>query len=156
VQGSDGETAPRRGSVGYPVVDMVAFLSELAMFATLGVAGWRLGGGGLISISLAVLYPALAVLIWSVWLAPRAAHRLGDPGRLIVQIVVFLATGVASAIAGRLVWGILLATVGVAAFVAARLLNDKAEARGRRSGGVVLVVEGVVDDADGREAMQWE
>jgi hypothetical protein len=73
-----------------------------------------------------------------------------------VQIVVFLATGVASAIAGRLVWGILLATVGVAAFVAARLLNDKAEARGRRSGGVVLVVEGVVDDADGREAMQWE
>ena len=80
MQGSDGETAPRRGSVGYPVVEMVAFLSELAMFATLGVA----------------------------------------------------------------------------AFVAAQLLNDKAEARGRRSGGVVLVVEGVVDDADGREAMQWE
>lgn len=122
--GSGDRAVPRRDSVAYLLVQTLAFLSELAMLGTLGVAGWHFGAGGLMSVAMAVLYPALVVLIWSVWLAPRGARRLPDPWRLILQIVLFLVTGVVSALAGRVVLGVIVAAVGIAAFVAARLFDD--------------------------------
>jgi len=105
------------------VAETVAFLSELTLFATLGVVGWRLGSGGLISIAVATLCPSLGVLIWSVWLAPRATHRLSDPGRLIAQIAAFVGAAVLCALSRLVVWGIVLAGVGIAAFVAARVFD---------------------------------
>ena len=113
----------RGGQAGFVLVEAVAFGCELALLETLGVTGWHFGGGALISIALAALYPALAVLIWSVWLAQTAAHRLGDPARLALQIALFLATAVASGLAGRLLWGVALAAVAVAALVTARVLD---------------------------------
>lgn len=110
-------------SPGYLAVETVAFLSELAMLATLGVVGWHLGGGALISIALAALFPALAALIWSVWLAPKATGRRGDPARLIVQIVLFVVSGALAVLSGFVAWGIVLAVVGVGAFAADRVVE---------------------------------
>jgi hypothetical protein len=110
-----------RRPVGYLIAETVAFLSELLLLGTLGVVGWRLGSGGLISIALAVLYPALATMIWAIWIAPRAAHRLKDPGRLVAQIVLFLVAGTLAVIADLVAWGVVVAGVGIVAFVAARV-----------------------------------
>jgi hypothetical protein len=115
---SDGVAAR---PVGYLIAETVAFLSELMLLGTLGVVGWRLGTGGLSSIALAALCPALGTLIWAVWIAPKASRRLEDPLRLIAQITLFLVTGVLAAITGLVVWGIVLAAVGIAAFVASRV-----------------------------------
>jgi hypothetical protein len=95
---------------------------ELAMLVLLALAGWDLGNDGLVGISLAVLYPAIALLIWAAWLAPRADHRLPDPWRLLVQIALFTATGTAVALAGHLTTGIAFAVVACVAFSAQRLL----------------------------------
>jgi hypothetical protein len=108
--------------VRYLIAETVAFLSELMLLGTLGVVGWRIGTGGLISIALAALFPAIATLMWALWVAPRAAHRLKDPWRLIAQITMFLGAGVLAAVAGVVVWGVVLAAVGIAAFVATRVL----------------------------------
>jgi hypothetical protein len=97
----------------YVLVAAAAFLSELALLAVLGVAGWHFGGGGLLSLALAVLAPALAVLLWSVWVAPTAAHRLGDPPRLILQIALFVVAAALAGIAGHTVWGVVVAGAGV-------------------------------------------
>ncbi|MFN2518226.1 MAG: YrdB family protein [Jatrophihabitantaceae bacterium] len=113
----------RRASAGYLAAETVARLSELTLFATLGVVGWRLGGNGLMGVAVAGLCPSLAVLIWSLWLAPGAAHRLSDPGRLITQIGLFLAAALLGALSGLLVWGVALAGVGISASVARRLLD---------------------------------
>jgi hypothetical protein len=128
---SDDAAARRRGSARYALVATVAFLSELAMLATLGIAGWHFGGGGLISVAMAAFDPAVAVLIWLVWVAPTAARRLADPGRLILQIILFVVTGVLVALAGRPVLGGVVAVVGVAAFCAARVVDDARDPGGR-------------------------
>lgn len=104
-------------------VALAQFGCELAMLVLLGLAGWRLGNDGLVGISLAVLYPAIAVLIWAAWLAPRADHRLPDPWRLLVQIGLFVATGTAVALAGHLTTGIVFSVVASVAFSAQRLLE---------------------------------
>jgi|GEM_PF-3478969 len=121
-EASAGATG-RPGSLGYLVAETVAFLSELTLLAVLGVTGWRLGGGALMSVALAALYPALAALIWSVWLAPRATHQLAQPWRLVLQVGLFVAAGVGCALSGLVVLGVALAGIGSAAFVVTHLLG---------------------------------
>ena len=106
------------------LVLLAEFACELAMLALLVLAGWELGGGGLLGIALGVLYPSIALLVWAVWLAPRSSDRLGDPWRLLVQIALFAATGVVVALGGHVTTGIVFALVAVAAFVAERWLSD--------------------------------
>jgi hypothetical protein len=130
----ENEVASQRGSAPYFLVSLVAFLSELAMLATLGVVGWHAGGGGLLSVALTALGPALAVVVWSLWVAPTARRRLADPWRLILQIALFLATGWLAVLAGRTVLGVVVAAVGVVAFVSARTVDGAHEAPGRRLG----------------------
>jgi hypothetical protein len=108
------------------VVDLVAFACELAMLVLLVIAGWSLGDGGLLGIALAVLYPALAIVVWAVWIAPNAARRLPDPWRFAVQFALFAATAAATAAAGRSALGVVFGAVAVGAF-----------ALGRRTGGAV-------------------
>jgi uncharacterized protein DUF2568 len=115
----------------YVLVAAAAFLSELALLAILGVAGWHFGGGGLLSLALAVLAPALAVLLWSVWVAPTAAHRLGDPPRLILQIALFVVAAALAGIAGHTVWGVVVAGAGVIAFSSSRLVDGGRDSAGR-------------------------
>lgn len=101
-------------------IELLCLLCELAMLALLVISGWSLGNGGLFGIALAVFYPALAVLIWSVWLAPKSRDRLRDPWRFVVQALLFAATGAATALSGRIVLGAVFAVVAIAAFAAAR------------------------------------
>jgi hypothetical protein len=109
---------PQPGGVG--AVEVAAFLCELGMLAVLVVAGWSLGSGGLMSIALAVFYPALAILIWSVWMAPRSGRRLADPVRLVAQVLLFIATAVLASVSGHPVVGITFGVIASAVFVATR------------------------------------
>ena len=110
------------------IVDLAAFACELGMLALLAVAGWGLGSGGLMGIALATFYPALVILIWSVWIAPKASHRLGDPWRLIVQAALFGATGVALGAADHLVFAIVFPVMATLTFTATRLIARPSDA----------------------------
>jgi hypothetical protein len=37
-----------------------------------------------------VLLPVLGALVWGRWVAPRAGHRLPDPARAVVEVVLFM------------------------------------------------------------------
>jgi hypothetical protein len=121
-----GRARPRRAvdggwtAVGAGI-DVLAFVCELAMLAVLALSGWDLGSGGLLSVSLAVFYPALALLLWAVWLAPRASRRLPDPWRLVAQLALFGGSGAFVATAGHVVLGVLFAVVACAVFLATRI-----------------------------------
>jgi hypothetical protein len=122
--GDDGASVSGPSSTPVSIaVDVVSFLCELAMLVILAVAGWSLGNGGLLAISMAVLYPTLALLIWAVWLAPRSGERLNDPARFVVQVVLFVATAIVAALAGYVVLGVVFAVIAIAAFAAAGRLE---------------------------------
>ncbi len=119
-----GPDPPRPAAHGPPAVRgavaLIAFGCELGMLVVLAVAGWGLGNGGLMSISLTIFYPALAILIWLIWVAPRSARRLADPWRLAAQIVLFAATAVLASVAGHPLLGAVFGALASLAFVMAR------------------------------------
>jgi hypothetical protein len=67
------------------------FLAELGMLAALAWGGWHLVHGTAASIVVAVVLPVLAAAIWGRWVAPRSSHRLPDPGRAGLEVLMFLA-----------------------------------------------------------------
>lgn len=100
--------APVRGAVL-----LVRFLSELGMLAGLAVAGVHLGGGVVLGIVFAVLLPAAAAALWGMFIAPRARRRLPEPGRFVLEFVLFAATGVVLGLVGSAVWGVVVAVAGI-------------------------------------------
>jgi hypothetical protein len=91
----------------------VRFLTELALLAGLAVAGARLDDGIVFRVVDAVLLPLAAAAVWSLFIAPRARRRLPEPTRFVVEFLLFAATGLALALSGWLVVGIVIAVAGI-------------------------------------------
>lgn len=97
-------------------MDALAFLCEVALVVLLAVSGSRLGHQVAGRILWAIALPAVAMVIWSLWMAPTANRRLDDPWRFIAQVGVFGAAAAIAALANLTPWGIALAVIGVAVF----------------------------------------
>ena len=69
----------------------VRFFAELGMLAALAWGGWHLADSTPLSALLAVALPLAAAAIWGRWVAPKARHRLRDPARLGVEVMLFAA-----------------------------------------------------------------
>ena len=69
---------------------VLRFVAELALLAALAWGGWHRCDSTPISLLGAVLLPVLAALVWGRWVAPKAGHRLRDPARAAVEIVLFM------------------------------------------------------------------
>lgn len=106
------EPTPRLSGVA-GVVLTVRFLTELALLGGLALAGTQLGGGVALAIVDAVLLPVAAAAIWGLFVAPRAARRLPEPARFLVEFALFAGTGVVLVLVGWPVSGIVLAVVGI-------------------------------------------
>jgi hypothetical protein len=81
------------------------FLLELAAFAVF--AYW----GASVSIVLAVAAPAVAIVLWGLFAAPRSERRLPLPARIVFETAVFLLAVVTLLAAGALVPAIVLAVL---------------------------------------------
>ena len=69
---------------------MLAFVLEVAMLAAFAFAGWTGPKMLWLRIGLAIGLPALAILLWAVWAAPRAGkRRLKMPALLIFKFIIF-------------------------------------------------------------------
>ncbi len=83
------------------VNELLAFLLELVAFALLAVWGFRVGDNVLVHILLGIGTPALAIVAWGMFAAPRAKFPLPIAGVLVVKALVFgAATAAAFAVAG--------------------------------------------------------
>lgn len=117
-----GSPAPGR------VWEVLAIACELAMLAALAVAGWLLAPSVPVALALAFALPALTGLAWGMWLAPRARHRLHEPALTAAKVSIFLTTGLLLAVAGRPLWGSLLAAGSVASSI---MLDRRADGKDR-------------------------
>jgi len=103
---------------------LLAFLLEVAMLAAFCYAGWTATPILWLRIVLAVGLPALAIVLWGMWAAPRAGkRRLKMPALMIFKAIIFAAATVAWAIAGQAFIGAIfavLAAINVLAMLAFR------------------------------------
>ncbi|GAA1025957.1 MULTISPECIES: YrdB family protein [Amycolatopsis] len=107
---------------GFPgAVLVIRFLTELALLAGLAVAGARLGGNVFLDILAAVLWPALAAVIWGLVIAPQAKRRSPEPTRFFLEFGLFAVAALGLIASGLLVAGIVLGVVGIAVAVAVRV-----------------------------------
>jgi hypothetical protein len=106
------------GRVG--IVSMAAFACELAMLVLCFLAGWHFGRGGGTGALVGLLIVGPAGGVWAVWMAPTSTRRLEDPGRLILQIVLFVSVGALLVAAGWILPGVAFAVVACGVFALSR------------------------------------
>jgi hypothetical protein len=94
--------------------EALAFLLELAALVLLAVWGFRTGSSTMVHVLLGLGAPALMVLVWGSFAAPRARFQLPMAGVLAVKAVVFGAATAAGYAAG---WHALALAFGVVAAV---------------------------------------
>lgn len=77
---------------------ILRFFLELCLFIALGYWGFTTSSTPLGKLVLGLGTPLLAILLWSLFVAPKAPRRLADPGRLLLESALF-AGGVAALLA---------------------------------------------------------
>jgi hypothetical protein len=94
------------------------FAVELATIAVLAWAGASAGGGLAVRIALAIGLPVVLMVFWGQLMAPRARRRLADPGRLVAELIIFVAAAAGLAVSGH---PLAAASYGIAAVGTAAL-----------------------------------
>ena len=71
-----------------PANDALRFFLELSALAAVAYWGWTEPHGALRWV-LVVAAPLAVSVVWGRWMAPRSTKRVGDPWRLIIELLVF-------------------------------------------------------------------
>ena len=87
--------------------DALRFFLELSALAAVAYWGWNEGGTA--RWILVVAAPLVVALVWGRWMAPRSNHRVPDPWRLVIEVVVFGSAVVALAAADQPELAVILA-----------------------------------------------
>ncbi|HYL42144.1 MAG TPA: YrdB family protein [Ktedonobacteraceae bacterium] len=91
----------------------LAFFLELGVLATLGYWGFYTGQGTLARIGLGIGAPAVAVVVWGIFGAPRSTWRLRGFRFLILRVIFFGSAAIALFVAGQRVLSVVFALVFV-------------------------------------------
>ncbi len=79
---------------------LVRFLLELCAFGALGYWGFVVGPNLFVKILLGIGAPMLAIVVWGLFVSPKAAVALDMPLRLVPEMLVFGSAAVALFITG--------------------------------------------------------
>jgi hypothetical protein len=90
-----------------PANDGLRFVLELCMLAALGYGGYEAGSSP-VNYILMIALPLGAATVWGAFIAPKARHPSVDPWRLVLEIALFGAAGVALATAGQMRLAVIL------------------------------------------------
>jgi hypothetical protein len=102
------------------------FAVELATIAVLAAAGASASASLPVRIVLAIVGPVVLMVIWGLFMAPNARRRLREPRRLIAELVIFVASAAALAVAGETVPAVIYAIIAVAAALVSRVIAPEA------------------------------
>jgi hypothetical protein len=91
-----------------PANDALRFFLELSALAAVAYWGWTEPDGALRWV-LVVAAPLAVAAVWGRWMAPKSSARVGDPWRLIIELLVFGSAVAALARAGQPILAAVLA-----------------------------------------------
>jgi hypothetical protein len=98
-----------------------AFLLELGVLAALGYWGFTVGPNTLLKFVLGLGAPALAVVIWAIFGAPKSSTQLQGVAYLVLQAVFFGGGALALVVSGQRGLGIAFAAIALVNSTAAAL-----------------------------------
>jgi uncharacterized protein DUF2568 len=101
----------------------LAFLLELLMLAAFAYWGVQVGGGTLAKVALGVGAPLLTIVVWGLFIAPKAVVTLPAPVNLALRVLVFGLAAVGLAVAGQPAWAVVFGVVVAANLALVRLLG---------------------------------
>ncbi|MGA3149069.1 MAG: YrdB family protein [Acidimicrobiales bacterium] len=96
---------------------------ELGAYASLSFWGASLTAWPAANVSLAIVAPLAAILVWVRYLAPKARRPLHDPGALVAELAVFAGSALALAVSGPVALAIAFAAVAIANTFLIRILG---------------------------------
>lgn len=91
----------------------LAFILELAMLAAFGYWGFYGDKSLLTKWLLGIGLPVLTAVVWGMWLAPRAANRLGNVSGNLLSLILFLSGAAALFYTGHQLWAIIFAVTAI-------------------------------------------
>jgi len=97
------------------------FVLELCAFAALGYWGSQATSSTAWCVVLAIVTPGAAIIVWGLFVAPKARVKVSEPVRWAIELVVFVGAATALIAAGQLVLGIVFGVVAVANGILVRL-----------------------------------
>ena len=104
---------------------LVAFLIELAMLAAFAYGGWVGPEPMWLKVVLAVGLPALAIVLWAVWAAPKAGkRRLNEPALSIFKVLIFAAATFVLWASGQGTFAVVFGLLAAVNIIAAWLLGQ--------------------------------
>jgi uncharacterized protein DUF2568 len=105
---------------------VVRFLCELSMLAALGYWGFTEGEGAS-ALVLGIGAPALAAVIWGLFVAPKAKHPVSITARLWIELVLFAASALALAATGHAALAAALAVLAAATSISNAMQERRGE-----------------------------
>jgi Na+-transporting NADH:ubiquinone oxidoreductase subunit NqrE len=90
------------------------FALELCAFAALGYWGSQATSSTVSRIVLAIVTPAAAIVVWGLFVAPKATVKVSEAARWAIEVVVFVGAAVALVASGHVILGLVLGAVAVA------------------------------------------
>jgi hypothetical protein len=91
----------------------LAFLLELAMLAAFGYWGFYGDKSVAVKWILGIGLPVLTAVLWGMYLAPRAAHRLGNISGNLLSLILFLCGAAALYYTGHTLLAIIFAAIAI-------------------------------------------
>jgi len=100
--------------------DAVAFFIELIMLVALSMSGYHLATTAFLKYSLAIGLPAVTILLWGKWAAPKSKSRLPYPWLTVFKLILFSITALllfySGYVTGAIIFGaVAYLNVGLAA-----------------------------------------
>lgn len=88
----------------------VRFLLELCLLGVVAYWAFGLGAAWLVRVLAGVGAPVAVAAVWGRYVAPRSSRRLEDPGRFVIEVVLFglgagALAGAGAAAAGAVLFG---------------------------------------------------
>lgn len=108
-----GHGPERFSTLSLLALAVVAFVVELALFGGVGAIAHHQTGGGLLGWVTAAGATVLVLVLWGLFIAPKARRRLGARARVLVSAALCLGTAYGLVDAGWPVWGWFVGLAGV-------------------------------------------
>ncbi|WP_159103341.1 YrdB family protein [Prolixibacter bellariivorans] len=92
---------------------LVSFLLELGLIILAGLWGFQQGENSFMRYVFVVAIPAVIILLWGVWAAPKSKRRLKNPARTIFKLAMMALAVFFAYASGHLVWALSFAVITI-------------------------------------------
>jgi len=92
---------------------LVSFLLEMGLIILAALWGFQQGESSLMRYVLVIAVPAVIILLWGIWAAPKSKRRLKNPARTILKLAMMTLAVFFSYATGHRGWALFFAVITI-------------------------------------------